>query len=330
MGVSSEEKSWQAWAETPSEPDLVSVVVPTYNRAGLIERALSSVALQTWRPIELIVCDDGSTDDTHAIVKSWISGHEGKTLRANLIKQRNAGASAARTRALLRTRGAYIQYLDSDDELHPSKFEKQVHAIKRDSTGFCSCRVQVCDAGGSSLRTSGRPLPVRLRPIDYVEYFWHTMAPLYTREVCMAVGPWPDIFPAEDLIYEARVKALGKRHSDVPEALAKWHLHTGKRSGGDRLRSARASAQVASALRELLDGLGIHDRNASNRLLRYLLRAAVVANAEGESEQAKEYLRAARGLASGVSNLTLIAARIGVMLLPRRTMDRLAHAAGRR
>ncbi len=95
---------------------LVSVIVPTYNRRETIQAAIASVQRQTFADWELIVVDDGSTDDTAALI-------EGIDPRLVLIRQKNQGVNAARNAAMLRARGRYIAFLDSDDEWLPHHLE---------------------------------------------------------------------------------------------------------------------------------------------------------------------------------------------------------------
>jgi len=91
---------------------LVSVIVPTYNRRETIRAAIASVQRQTFQDWELVVVDDGSTDGTADLI-------EGSDPRLVLIRQKNQGVNAARNAAMLRARGQYLAFLDSDDELLP-------------------------------------------------------------------------------------------------------------------------------------------------------------------------------------------------------------------
>jgi len=98
---------------------LVSVIVPTYNRRDTIRAAIASVQRQTFQDWELIVVDDGSTDGTASLI-------EGSDPRLVLIRQENQGVNAARNAAMLRARGRYISFLDSDDEWLPHHLELSV------------------------------------------------------------------------------------------------------------------------------------------------------------------------------------------------------------
>lgn len=93
----------------------VLVVVPVYNRAQLVSRALDSVAIQTYKPAAVIIIDDGSTDDTAKVIQSWISAN--KAVNARLISTSNRGASAARNLGIREGSGGfqYVAFLDSDD-----------------------------------------------------------------------------------------------------------------------------------------------------------------------------------------------------------------------
>jgi glycosyltransferase involved in cell wall biosynthesis len=105
-------------------PPLVSVVIPTFNRAWALDRAVGSVLAQDYRPLELIVVDDGSTDETQEKLAP-LAGQG----RLSLIRQPNQGVSAARNTGLRAARGALLAFLDSDDEWLPGKIQAQVEFL---------------------------------------------------------------------------------------------------------------------------------------------------------------------------------------------------------
>ncbi len=104
----------------------VSVVIPTYNYAQYIEEAIGSVLAQTYRDYEIIVVDDGSTDDTKGIISQY--GPDVK-----YIYQKNQGTCAARNTGIRNSKGEYIAILDSDDLWLPSKLEKQIKLFEANS-----------------------------------------------------------------------------------------------------------------------------------------------------------------------------------------------------
>jgi glycosyltransferase involved in cell wall biosynthesis len=108
-----------------TDSPLVSVVIPTYNRAATIGRALDSVIRQTHRPLEIIVVDDGSTDDTLGAVD-----RHGCTVPLTVLALgHNEGAAAARNQGIALAHGDFIAFLDSDDEWSPDKIARQLAAL---------------------------------------------------------------------------------------------------------------------------------------------------------------------------------------------------------
>lgn len=110
---------------------LISAIIPTYNRANLLARALRSVAAQDYRPVEAVVIDDGSTDHTPAIVATHehILRRCGVELRYR--RQSNAGVAHARNTGLRLARGAYVAFLDSDDLWRPAFCSTLVRLLER-------------------------------------------------------------------------------------------------------------------------------------------------------------------------------------------------------
>ncbi len=111
--------------------DTVSVVVPTYNRAQYVRDALDSVWAQSYRPVEAILVDDGSTDNTASIVDEWADAHQEDGFTVTYRYQENAGAPAARNHGLRVATGQWVKFLDSDDILHPEALKTQVKASKQ-------------------------------------------------------------------------------------------------------------------------------------------------------------------------------------------------------
>ena len=102
----------------------MSVIIPTFNRASICCRAIESALRQTYRDIEVVVVDDGSSDDTRSVVEAF-GGH------VRYFYQENAGVTAARNAAIRHARGEFLAFLDSDDAWAPWKLESQVAALKR-------------------------------------------------------------------------------------------------------------------------------------------------------------------------------------------------------
>ena len=101
-----------------------SVVVPTYNSGRLVAEAVASILAQTVVPSEIIVVDDGSTDDTRVCLAPYAE-------RIRYVRQENQGVSAARNRGIETARGEFVAFLDADDVWHPRKIELQIQAFER-------------------------------------------------------------------------------------------------------------------------------------------------------------------------------------------------------
>jgi len=106
------------WIKEAFEPGLVTVIIPTFNRAGLIADTPQSVRAQTYCPIEVVVVDDGSTDGTPQVMERFAREAAGD-LGVLYFWQANQGAPAAGNRGLAEAHGEFIQFLDCDDPPRP-------------------------------------------------------------------------------------------------------------------------------------------------------------------------------------------------------------------
>jgi cellulose synthase/poly-beta-1,6-N-acetylglucosamine synthase-like glycosyltransferase len=215
------------WLPALSVEGLVSVIVPTFNREKLIARALDSVAAQTYRPVELIVVDDGSQDRTAAVAREWIAANERQDFSCRLIVQANAGPAAARNAGIQASSGQYIQYLDSDDFLHPQKLALHV-ILLRDNPQFgyvWSPHVQFYDEPKSGFMKCYDldQLKIIAKKIYSVTIFSTTgtlLGGLYRRALHAFAGPLnPNLTVAEDIEFAIRMTALRPNVIYTPEPM---------------------------------------------------------------------------------------------------------------
>lgn len=125
----------------------ISVIIPAYNSARFLPQALASVFAQEGATYEIIVVDDGSTDDTRAVLFPYAD-------RIRYVCQANTGSAAARNRGLTMARGAFIVFLDADDLLLPGKFEVQLRILEeRPSLGMVHSGWHLVNEAGAVIKT---------------------------------------------------------------------------------------------------------------------------------------------------------------------------------
>jgi len=110
----------------------VSVVIPTYNREQVITKAIDSILNQTWTNVEVIVVDDGSTDNTSHALRRYGN-------RISYVRIDNSGAAAARNVGVMNSTSDLVAFLDSDDTWHPDKLSRQIECINRTGARLCFC-----------------------------------------------------------------------------------------------------------------------------------------------------------------------------------------------
>lgn len=193
------------------EPNLVTTIIPVFNRPEMIVDAVNSVLAQTHRPIEILIVNDGSTDNTPSVLRELSSLNS----EVRVFTQSNGGPGVARERGRINARGEFIQYLDSDDLLLPNKFSEQIAALKKNSEAdVCYGKTEVIKLGDQPLGVAGDLTGVAFKamfPAILKSRWWFTSTPLYRRSVVEAVGPWLDTSNEEDWEYDCRVASYGGR-----------------------------------------------------------------------------------------------------------------------
>ncbi len=138
---------------TGDDEPLVSVIVPTYNGAAFLHAAIASVLAQTYRRVECIVVDDGSTDETPAVIGSF-----GDRVRGE--RQANQGVARARNRGAELAQGSLLSFLDHDDYWQPAKLERQVQRLAdRPEAAVVYTAVEMVDGNDEHLGTLPAPPP---------------------------------------------------------------------------------------------------------------------------------------------------------------------------
>ncbi len=133
---------------------LVSVVMPTHNRADFVGRAIDSILNQTYNDFEFIIVDDGSTDSTSEILQKYAA----KDKRIILLRQNNLGTAAARNTGVDKATGKYIAFMDDDDISLPNRLEKQVSFLEKyPDYSACICNTKLVDLNRKPIDSDPNP-----------------------------------------------------------------------------------------------------------------------------------------------------------------------------
>ena len=207
---------------------LVSILIPAYNAQDWIAYTLQSAIAQTWERKEIIVVDDGSTDQTLAAARRF----ESETVR--VVSQKNQGAAAARNKAFSLCQGDYIQWLDADDLLSPDKISSQMALLE----SCPSRRTLVSSAWGRFMYRPDRaefvPTSLWVDGLTPTEWLIHKLAEnifmqtstwLVSRELTEAAGPWDTrLLGDDDGEYFCRVLLQCDSIRFVPKARVYYRL----------------------------------------------------------------------------------------------------------
>ena len=207
------------------ERGLVTAIIPVFNRPAKLREAVASVLAQTYRPIEIVIVDDGSTDDTRRVAGELASAHA----EIRVVHQANGGPGVAREAGRVLARGELIQHLDSDDVLLPRKFELQVAALRAHpecgaAYGITRWRRRDGTIDPHAWGRTGERVETMF-PAMLQSRWWTTHTPLYRASLLDAAGTWLPLRIEEDWEYDARIASRGVRLCFVDEVVAEVRSH---------------------------------------------------------------------------------------------------------
>jgi glycosyltransferase involved in cell wall biosynthesis len=241
----------------PARP-LVSVLVANYNYAGYLGAALGSVLAQTYDRLEVLVCDDGSTDESCAIVESYAA----RDPRVKLSRKDNGGAASALNVAYRGSQGEIVCLLDADDTFEPTKLEAVVRAFGEQRCGLLVHPLLVVDGSGAAIQR--KPAFGRFESgwiADRVLARGGRWSYMEASAVCMRRAVADLVFPIpEDLFrtwadaYLCSLGALLTTVGYVDETLARYRIHTANVSGFNSL-SEDHGAKAMNGFERLVEGV---------------------------------------------------------------------------
>ncbi len=205
---------------------LISVIMPCYNAEEFVSEAINSVINQSYKNIELIIIDDGSSDNSYDICKKFLVQ---KDIKISLMMQENKGPYPARNHGLGHAKGKYISFLDADDYWHPECLMLLKQALDDNSGDVAYCGWQNVGNGGPG---SNEPyIPPEYEKGDIVKYFlkscpWPIHAALIKENIIRELGGFSErYFTSLDFDLWLRMISVTKSFVRVPEVLAfyRWH-----------------------------------------------------------------------------------------------------------
>lgn len=234
--------------------ELVSIIVPTHNRAGLIGDTLDSLLAQRYSPIEIIIVNDHSDDDTQEVVDRYVSNYPG---RISLVNSPSKGACSARNYGVSQAKGDFIQFFDDDDLVDPDYIGRRIDAIRESGADYAGCNYRYFD------NTTGNVIrEVDICSLDHTieSHLYHTAMTtqcfLMTRECFGRIGLWNEkIRRCQDMAFFHRLFLNGCTGTWVDAGLFSLRVHE-KQISSESVKSTVALIDAYQAIKEEWRGRG--------------------------------------------------------------------------
>ena len=294
---------------------LASVIVPTYNRADLLICCLESIRNQQYRPIEVLIIDDGSTDNTTEKVLEWTQQNAQPNFDVLYFSKANGGPSSARNLGLIHASGEYIYFFDSDDYMHEDLLAKAVSVLESESSD-CVLFGFDCDYATGGVKRYLPPAQSALKSFLEGALWGYTPSSLKRASLVQLTGTWSEHQKiGEDYEYLGRSLFNASKVSVLQESLLT--VRQSHSSLGDQKDTAMGLGHRLAAERSIVEQLQEHQNKVSPSWLSAyssrLFKTAINMYAKGEVDFAKQI-----GLLSLQTGAT-----------PRRWRDKLARLAWR-
>lgn len=259
---------------------LVSVIVPVYNMAAHVEKCLDSILASAGLDLELIVVDDGSTDDSLAICQRKLAGLPS----IKILQQANAGQGAARNYGLSHAVGKYVLFVDSDDTIDIALFAKTVPLMEREAYDFLNFGLDFVDLNG---RVSHTIIPGRYQELHGRSIFEHAMMDeeiysspvnkLYSRDFLVRHEvKFPHIKACEDIYFSRVLSFHATKTAFVPEVLYHALVRSGSTTRNVGENFLRATLEVLAREKGYLQKQGAFDEYHKLYLRHYAKQVAYI------------------------------------------------------
>jgi glycosyltransferase involved in cell wall biosynthesis len=233
-----------------NEQPLVSVIIPTFNRESLIAETLDSVLIQSYPNWECLVIDDGSTDHTHEVVQGYVE-KDNRFAYHRRPGHLPKGANACRNFGFELSRGAYINWFDDDDIMHPDKLSGQVAALEQSRLNFAVCQTMIFEGQVENtlgLRTKSIASDNALDDFVGDRIKWLTQAPLFKKDFLLRTKLQfnEDLHRAQEWEFFVRLLAIEDKYLTDDRPLVFFRQHANSISSGKVTREKIESSMVAA------------------------------------------------------------------------------------
>lgn len=216
----------------------VSVVVPCYNQARFLPEAVESICVQTFADVEVVIVDDGATDDTREVAQRLVAAHPDRRIR--LVSQANAGLPAARNAGIRAAGGEYILPLDADDVIEPDYVERLAAALDEDETISIAYGDQQNFGEDDAFHVHGEYDFLRLAHCNFIG-----VASMFRREAWEEVGGYPEHMTSyEDWDFWIACGERGHFGRRIPGAVFRYRVRSGSMFDEAQRRDAGLKAQI--------------------------------------------------------------------------------------
>ncbi|WP_292933560.1 glycosyltransferase family A protein [Novosphingobium sp. PASSN1] len=301
------------WLTDNYTPDLVSIIIPTYNRSILLMDLLAALSVQTHKLIELVIVDDGSTDDTDHRLRAWVAA---QTIPVRIFRQDNAGPAAARNLGLQQARGEYLYFIDSDDLIFPTALEELVAALSQSGRSYCLGGIRNADVKGSPLPLDWEGIPC-VDPDTVLRSRWMIHAALYHRSAIRRAGPFGHALGiGEDSEFHWRIVATNGAGHILHKFIGLRRIHDQGHLSVNRswLDVYRQTSEVLFHFAGWMLARGALDKGTA----RFLIRSIVISSLKLGTLDDRTQVPAARAVILRLRVHSRLAAQAGLLLIAPR------------
>jgi glycosyltransferase involved in cell wall biosynthesis len=269
----------------------VSIILPLYNGENFIEQTLESIARQSFTDSELIIVDDGSTDNSCTIIKRISSESEYPILKnLQILSKENGGVASARNFGIKATKGKYLAFIDQDDLWVPQKLEQQIAALESSTATWCySSYLRFYADGREKIRKRGSSDRIKtLGSLVFGKLFIPPSTVLIEKSVCEEEGGFVSEFTPSD--EWDLFLTLAEKHAPVycPEVLVRFRSHSASTAKKQKRKIFDAQLKVLEKHFSKLKANGFQS-DAKKRKANVLWHIGKEYESEGKKKLARKY-----------------------------------------